>query len=367
MTHIMLALFLCAQDLSTPEKTFDAYVEAMRSLQRDMATKMRIDVELEVDRLADFLRTDALKASASKRLDETKRRVDEFLAQKSVFAIKGKTENADGTVDLRVTETSTSPGAGGEDRIRGSRLVLEKIGADWRLRDSFRDCMTCQATGECRICKGTGDVGGSPCFKCEGKKLCATCNGTKERQDRFDQMGVFFVVADADPKDSKDLSSAAAAARAYTDYYVRQWLVKTMRTRELVTKGMEKLRPIFKPDVFKTIDDSISKEVELGKKRFTDGHPKIGDLKESGDTATAILEIPAGWRGKDATKEQIALVKVGAEWRIDAVHSACPLCAGSGLCRDCKGTGKLDDKTDCDSCEGNKTCFLCEGAGFSKE
>lgn len=372
MPSLLLALIVCAQDRSTPEKTFQSYVEIVTNLQKEFLPKLQVDLEDEVEKLGDFCRTDAFKAAEEARRAESKTFVTEAASQDRRYESKGPSDNPDGSVSLRFSETyktKTVDATGKEtdkEHTSAARLVLDKVGADWLIREIYRTCFMCDATGQCSNCKGTGESFGQSCVVCKGKKLCPDCDGKKERADRMDQIGFIFVVADADPKDGRDLSTAASAAQAYADFCARRELVRSAKIQEIMKKAVDGMRTVFKPDVMKTIDEALAKEVELGRKRFKDGLPKVGPVQETGDTATAVLETPAGWRDKQVYKQMIVLVKAGAEWRVNEIRDPCYACAGAGTCGACSGTGKFDDKTACYACEGKKACGSCAGSGFMK-
>lgn len=47
------------------------------------------------------------------------------------------------------------------------------------------------------------------------------------------------------------------------------------------------------------------------------------------------------------------------------MEKLCPECEGTGLCRHCKGTGKIPGSGLCTQCEhkGNGRCHRCHGKG----
>lgn len=42
--------------------------------------------------------------------------------------------------------------------------------------------------------------------------------------------------------------------------------------------------------------------------------------------------------------------------------TVCRVCSGKGVCINCKGTGKVNEK-ECNSCKGTGRCSTCEGQG----
>jgi len=55
---------------------------------------------------------------------------------------------------------------------------------DWKA--ALKRCTTCNSTGDCPLCGGTGDdAHGDDCDKCKGWKCCPACkgHGTLRRAD----------------------------------------------------------------------------------------------------------------------------------------------------------------------------------------
>jgi hypothetical protein len=61
---------------------------------------------------------------------------------------------------------------------------IENIGGTWYIKG--KDCSSCDGTGECPVCQGSGKVGNSACPSCydepfvgRDNHLCNTCKGVR--------------------------------------------------------------------------------------------------------------------------------------------------------------------------------------------
>lgn len=377
MIHIALTLSLFAlcpppmpaePDLSSPEKAAEGFAKFWLGLQYQ-GNPFR-DAMLKAETVGKECFTDKARDKLEKKAKQSREFMEANKTLEWSLKTQGITDNADGTkaVDVRVTRTRNKKNwktkaveKVTEDLLH--RFVMEKVGDKWMVKELYRPCFMCQGKGVCGSCKGAGQMGGRDCFSCKGGKTCKSCQGKKVRKEN---MKMDMDLTKTSVAFKPDLSSAAAAAKTYLSLTKHKEQVLTDTMRKVVEEVLANAKKYFTPALMKTIEASMEQAKAKGKKRrAAKNAAKVESVEEEGDTAHAVISEPSSFGKGTARKKRLVLKKSGDKWLVDAVQSQCWGCKGVGKCRNCKGTGVMEQSGNkCWGCKGEGKCRTCKGSGW---
>ncbi len=359
-------------DRSTPEKAFESFNAFWDGMQKNGERFFKLMEAAE--QIGDFLRTEELKAVRAKSREESAKAREDYKTLSTSHAITGRSEGPDGSVTIegdKKTRTRKRNYQTKEleetDETAPERVIFVKVGATWLVREIQRACFACKATGACASCKGSGKFGDQECFSCKGKKTCATCSGEKMRKEKLGEARFGFAIPDGEPKYATDLSTPKATAQAYVDALKRGRAEQTVHLRKFVDEILVKFRLHFAPDVLKSIDDSIARELEAGRKRFAEGMARVESVDEKGEEAWAVVVTPPDDPSGKPQRVRAVMKKSGDKWLVSAEQRGCWSCDSKGACRGCKGAGVSEGGSKCFTCGGSKSCSACKGTGWTGE
>lgn len=364
MLHLVLAGFalLTVQDpdRSTPEKVFEVYMAAW-DRERVEVEKAGQDI-WDIHRLSAYYRGEKLKAKFAKDHAFSQQYWKDHATLSTKFVALSKSEEKDGVVIVEGREEirrNRRPKADGPLEVfeirMPHRLVLEKAGAGWAIREVFNGDIACEGTGQCSICKGTGKVtipelGNQPpqvleCSLCLARKICSICEGRKLIPWDPGNRGWGYLIPDKEPEDSKDLSTPQSTAKAIVDVLLREKLDYSKQTQAESTRALAALSPYLAAGVRKAWKDADDAAVAEGKKKFATARAKIVSVEEKGDLAFVVIVEPPYWRNVEESKMRYLLKKTDQKWLVESEQYPCT-CEKPKECDNCKGSGWWDPLTD---------------------
>jgi hypothetical protein len=349
-------------DRSTPEKVFEGYMAAWD--KERVAEQKWGEGVWAIDKRSAFYRTDKVKARVAAHYARGEKMWKDGAILSTKFVVVSKSEEKDGVVTVEGREEvrqNDRPQVDGplvviEFKLP-HRLVLEKAGSGWVIREIFNGCTLCHGTGLCSSCKGTGKVilpafADQPekvldCIVCEKhKKNCSICLGKKLNKLEPGRPGWGYILAEKDPEDAKDLSSPGATAKAIVDVLLREKLDFSKDTREQNDSEFAALKPYLNAAAVKAWKDLEDARVAEGLKKFATARAKIEKIEEKGDSAFVVIVEPPYWRYNDQeSKTRYVLKKTGTQWLVDAEQFPC-VCEKPKECDSCKGSGWYDPASD---------------------
>lgn len=61
---------------------------------------------------------------------------------------------------------------------KSQKILLKKVGEKWLVDKVLQDCWSCEGSGKCRPCTGSGKSGDEKCYACSGNGVCSNCKGS---------------------------------------------------------------------------------------------------------------------------------------------------------------------------------------------
>lgn len=421
-TFLSLVMLLCpAPDASTPEAAADAFgKEWLRLLYDDAATKQDgLDTArgLFSDPGWTFVQG-ARQKSAS--FDE------EYAVLKWSFQVRDVKQSADGTASATLL-TTVRRNQGRDFRTRKVRVVeqllphkvvLVRVGGDWKVKQLHVACSICLAKGACRACTGTGERScysckggksctyckgagqnqrGRTCFSCKGNGLCRSCkgNGAQECYSCKGKKQCKYCAGKAhktkdwskmwggDPGDlglaSEDRTSPTSAAQAFLNMRLQLWRARASRAKKRYAGVVAMLDAAPKAIAAEAFSATKARErlKEFKNKTIVEEVEVVG--------STAYARLRTTYKKGNARLTRLTLSQRAGVWLVDRVEHDCYSCKGKRLCGTCKGSknsgacrckagqcigcrglGKLQLRSgarDCSICKGVGLCTLCKGKG----
>ncbi len=364
MTIAAALLLALAQDPSTPEKTAEGFLRLLMALENGGESAWWRETGAQVEKALAPLRTDELNAeirdrrartaaaTATKILDATYRLTADAPAADGSVTVTAKVAlSLQGTVMKAEGDRFELVPGQKHDQVVAARLVLERSGASWLVRELRAACWSCSGSGACRKCAG---MPAGPCKACTNGR-CKSCSGDGYRADvaRL-HVWVRYPVGDMVER-APDLSSPAAAGREYADAVRRALTIAGRRDREYSERNIASYRPFLAPAAIKALEAKLAADIEKEKARHAKETLAAACVEEKDGEALVQLA------GEDKHPTyRILLAKRGAAWRLSFEAAACRLCKTTGKCGTCSGTGKAADKA-CSACADPGACIGCRG------
>jgi hypothetical protein len=231
------------------------------------------------------------------------------------------------------------------------------------------ECKTCNGTGKCPKCEGTGErdsalgKGSVHCTACRGTGKCPDCDG----------VGSFSSVCRVCRGRGKLLQKQYCKVKR--DYFVYQInaLANPVEVGSILLSDRERVVNVLKgvPGIDREAVAYYSSEAYTG---GMDSNILVACIMESLlnknlEDAKRFLMIVETHYGDQVLAIDTYLQRCETCNGTGVIERECPDCEGSGKCPRCGGDGERDtdfrDRTiPCTTCRGTGKCVRCGGAGF---
>lgn len=157
-----------SKDLSSPK----AAAQTLADLNAKAGLSMTRSLREFIDRIMRKIRL-YFAASVVKKMEDNFRKAEEAGAKrfKDQRPRVGEVEEKGDVAYVVILSGPT-----GEAEMR-DRYVLKRVGNQWLVDAAQYRCWSCEASGKCGTCKGTGQQEGMKCYGCNGEKSCGICKG----------------------------------------------------------------------------------------------------------------------------------------------------------------------------------------------
>ncbi|MHC4778439.1 MAG: hypothetical protein ACYTFG_07695 [Planctomycetota bacterium] len=399
-------------DLSSPKAAFESFAKKMDSTRKQFDAELQTIFKVEESETFAPVITEGMSAFLKEREKKRFSRSSESEEGILTFDKEEKGEGEDVVVMAKQTNARTTtkrdPKSGEEttekkEEHRTHKVILTKVGEEWRVKEWHEKCPSCEGGGKCPECDGTGTTKPKECMACEGSgksnsgDKCYGCEGTGKRkpgechrcketegkcgrckgegwkrEDDFDEGG-FFTEETLTVEKYLDLSAPVNTAKSFVNLKKLQEAKAVETLRKLTAILKEMVETYFVQEAVDRLKKGLAKSAEEFKRKQEGGKTEFGEAAVEGDSAVVnVIETSVSRKGKEYKNEMaLKLVKKGADWKIDDRGGACYGCKGSGKCGGCEGSGTTKPR-ECYGCKGSgkdkngKQCWSCKGSGKTK-
>jgi hypothetical protein len=158
-------------DLSTPAAAARTFADSVARRELAESAKLKEFLEATIADLRKHMAPEvvgSVEKALTRQVEEGKQRFKDGRPRVASVSESGETAQA--------VISQTAENAGEPYQLR-RRILLKKIGAEWRVDAEQGMCFACETTGKCVTCRGAGKFEEKDCGACGGSGKCRFCKG----------------------------------------------------------------------------------------------------------------------------------------------------------------------------------------------